>query len=143
MSQTPKPPAVEPPDASQLEFERKAKLLQQVRVMRESQLARLGELQGCKPDTHYQWVNVHPSRVTFYQGRGYTICRDPDVQSLWRMADLTHVRGDSILMQCPKELKEAWDYEAEMRAIEDLENSSATFQNFAERNGVPVNKPAV
>jgi hypothetical protein len=139
---TPQVPPPKPPVPSlephETELARKAQLLQQVRESRVSLLANMGEVRGRDPEKHYGWVNVHESRVTYYQGMGYVVCRDPKIQTQWVQADGSHRRGDLLLMECPRDLKEAWNYDAELRAIEDVENATHTFKTFAGRNGVPV-----
>lgn len=140
----PKPQAASAPAEALLPHEteqaRKLALLSQVRSTRASMLAQLAQIEGMKPDKAYIWANIHETRVNRFRSMGYEICKDPDVKSQWRKDDYTHVRGDVILMQVPKELHEAWHYDSELRAIEDLDNSQVGFKEFAARNGVPVDE---
>lgn len=128
-------PALEP---HEIEMQKKMRLLQQVRTTRSSMLSQLAEIEGRKADMHYGWVNNSDARITHFRAQGYEICKDPDVRTRWRRDDGTHVRGDVILMVCPKDLHEAWKYDGELRAIEDLENSRDSFKAFAERSKIPV-----
>jgi hypothetical protein len=74
---------------------------------------------------------------------GYEICKDPDIVTDWKKEDGTHIRGDAILMTISKELKEAWKYDSELRAVADLETSRDSFKAFGDRNGIPVEEQAV
>ena len=131
----PTAPAKEP---HEIEIERKRALLAKIRSTRTSLLSSLAQVEGRNPSKHYAWVNSHQSRITAYQGMGYEICRDPLISTQWKKEDGTHVRGDAILMETSKEMKEMWDYDTELRAIEDLENAQGSFKAFAEREGVPI-----
>lgn len=127
----------------EIEMERKRALLAKVRVTRDSMLQNMAKIEGGDPNKHYGWVNNSDARITFFQAQGYTICKDPKVKTRFKREDGTHVRGDVILMERPEEEHEAWKYESELRAVEDMENSQASFKTFAARNGVPVEQPAI
>lgn len=125
----------------EVEMARKRELLARVRVTRESMLRTFAEVQGKKPDRDYIWVNVNEHRRTTFEGMGYTVCKDPDIKSQWKREDGTHVRGDLILYHVPKELREAWHTEGQLRAIEDQEGAPAVFEDYAARAGVPTYRP--
>ncbi len=118
----------------------KAELLKKVRILR-SDASRGLEVKGSDPNKSYTWVNVHPSRRVFFEGQGFTVCRDPKVVTSWRREDGTHIRGDLILYECDKEWKEALTAFDDLSAIEAMEGSQETFLAFAEQNKVPAQIP--
>lgn len=132
------PPPAEPLQPHEIEMKRKAVLLAKVRVQRASLLDSLTQIDGMDPAKHYAWVNRSEARVNTFAGMGYVICTDPKVKTRWRNDEGKHIRGDMILMEIARDYKEAWNYDAELRAVEDLEHSRDSFKAFGERNGVPV-----
>lgn len=142
-NKTPAPPSVEGKQPHEIELERKKNLLAQVRATRDSMLTSMAEIRGKRPDTQYSWINRNEARMTWFQGQGYVVVTDPAVTSNWKREDGTHVRGDAILMSRPKDLHEAWKYDAELRAIADMESSRDSFKAFAGRNGIPVDEPQI
>lgn len=137
MAEQPKVPTttLEP---HEVEMHKKMELLAKVRSTRSSMLQHLASIEGKDPSKHYGWIHNSEPRITHFRAQGYEVCKDPKVKTQWRREDGTHVRGDLILMECPKDLHEAWKVDGELRAIEDLENSRNSFTAFAERSGVPV-----
>ena len=128
-------------DAAEIELERKVKLLQHARVVRDNARAVRGTVDGMKPSMVYVWVNVREERQIMFQNLGYELCKEPDVKSKWKKDDGTHRRGDLILYQIPKDLHEALKLDSEVRAIEDMDNSKESFLAFAERLSIPTYQP--
>lgn len=125
------------------EKERRLALLKRVRTLRESILTNRGEVKGKKPNKDYVWVNTRADRRTYFEGLGYQVCRDPDIQTRWKKEDGTHQRGDLILYECDRELREAIRLDAEMRSLEAIEGPQQSFEAFAERSAVPLHHPKV
>jgi hypothetical protein len=125
------------------EQERKLALLARVRSTRSSLLAQLAQVEGKNDSKDYIWANNSEARLTTFKTQGYEICCDPKVKSQWVREDGSHVRGDLILMEISKELREAWKFNSEDLAVSSLENAQTGFKEFAERNGVPVQNPRI
>lgn len=142
-----KTPAAAPSETGlrphEIELQRKMALLRKVRVQRESLANSMAQVDGKDPAMHYSWINRHESRMTWFAGQGYVVVTDPKIKTSWKREDGTHVRGDLILVARPKDLHEAWKYDAELRAVEDLESSRDSFKAFAGRNGIPVEEPRI
>lgn len=128
-------------DSAEIELERKVALLQRARVIRNNARALRGSVENMKPGLVYIWVNIREERQIYFQNLGYEVCKDPDVKSKWKRDDGAHRRGDLILYQMPKDLHEALKLDAEVRAIEDMENSKDSFLSFAERLSIPTYQP--
>jgi hypothetical protein len=128
-------------DPHEKEMLRKATLLSKVRMVREFLASNQGMVEGMKPDKIYVWVHISDNRQIHYQSMGYELCTDPEIKSKWKRSDGTHKRGDVILYQIDKDLHEAIDMEAQLRAIEAVEGAREGFKAFAERQGVPVYEP--
>lgn len=127
--------------AHQIEQEKKIELLRKVRQTRQNAhlnhqrvWAKEGELPA---DKKYVWVNKNESRVVYYQGLGYAICRDERVMTNWRREDGTHQYADLILMDIDRGLWEAMKLDSELRGLEGVEGEDM-FKAFAERAGIPV-----
>ncbi len=128
-------------DPHEKELRRKAELLSKVRMIRETLASNQGMVDGMKPNKVYVWVHISDNRQIHYQSMGYELCVDPEIKSKWRRADFTHKRGDVILYQIDRDLHEAIEMEAQLRAVEAVEGAKEGFKAFAERQGVPVYEP--
>lgn len=126
-------------ELEQIEFKKKVDLLRQVRLTREK-LRTAGMVQGMDPGKVPIWVANDDTTQVQFQGLGYEICRDPNVQSPWKKEDGTHRRGDVILYQVDKDIYEALRTDSAIRAIEALESPEDQFLDFAENRGVPARK---
>lgn len=124
----------------ELEQQRKMELLRKVRTLRERAILDRGQISGGKPDKDYIWVCTDERSQAEFQGLDYKVCTDPSVKSKYRQEDGTHRRGDLILYEVDKELREAYHFDSAFRSIEQLEASfkAVTFRQFAEGAGVPV-----
>lgn len=133
--------AEKPPVVDKTNEERKADLeakLRKVRLLREKLVLTRGEVKGGDPAKQYCWVNLHESRRTYYEGMGWVLCKDPKVQSQWKREDGTHQRGDLILYEISRDMKEVIDLDGELRAVEALQSSKDEFLGFAATNRVPA-----
>lgn len=138
--------------AHELELEKKKSLLAKVKTLRESWVLSRGRIDQRDPSKEYVWVNKDEERITWYEGREFSVTRSkvertpegtlrvvsgPKTQ--WVKEDGTHKRGDLILMEIDKDLKEALDTDSDLQAVEALEGSKQGFEAFATREGVPYN----
>lgn len=123
------------------EMLRKQELLKKVRIVRERLAQNRGMVDGMNPSKAYVWVNISDNRQIEYQSTGYELCRDPNIKSKWKQADNTHKRGDAILYEIDKDLHEALDMDAQLRAVEGVEGAREGFKAVAFQNGVPIYEP--
>jgi hypothetical protein len=135
------------PVSNQLTEERKMELLRQVRQHRADTLFAKGRVRAADPakapipeDKVFVWVNKNEHRQVHYISSGYTVCKDVRVTTNWAQPDGTHVYGDMVLMECPKDLYMAMKLDNEYRALEGVEGEEL-FKAFAERAGIPVSTP--
>lgn len=136
-------PAPEAPLPHEVELQKKLELLGKVRATRSKMLQNASSIEGKDPALAYAWVNINESRRNYFEALGWQLCSDPKIKTPWRREDGTHRRGDLILYQIPKDLHEAIELEASLRAIEDIETSQEGFKEFAGRSGVPVYDPGI
>lgn len=114
------------------------RLLSQVRETRMKARFQASQVKG-RPDRTYIWVRNDPHTMIDYKALGYEVVRnDPGVKTQWPQEDGTHVRGDVILMQIDRELREVMDYESDLRATEGLSGSREAFKEFAYKSNIPV-----
>lgn len=114
-------------------------VLRRAKIVRESMHRTMSEVVG-DPDKEYVWVRHASERVQYFQALGYEITKNPAVQTKWRRDDGTHVRGDVILMEVDKDMKEAYEVLSDAASVEALQGSREEFINFAIQNRIPVEK---
>lgn len=110
--------AIDPTEAKKARLE---VLLRQVRLRREHALTNRGRISNGKPNKDYVWVNINEHRQIEFRSQGYELCRDPDVKSDWQTQEGHHQRGDLVLYEIDKELREAMKIDQEIRAYESVE----------------------
>lgn len=141
-SKPPSPPQVEAKlEPHEIELKKKQELLAKVRIVRERLIANRGQIQGHNKSKEYVWVNVADSRQVHFQALGYTKCTDLNIQSPWKREDNSHQRGDLVLYEIDKDLHEAIQLDAELRAVEASEGAREGFKALAQREGVPIYEP--
>lgn len=142
--------AVEGLQPHEIELQRKRALLAKVRTMREGWITNKGKIDSKDPKKEYVWVNMHEERRSWYEGMEYIVVKskvettaDGKIKVLagpvtqWVRADGTHRRGDLILYEIDRELKEALEIDGDLRAVEQMESAKEGFKAFAERENVP------
>lgn len=142
----------------EIESRKKEDLLKRVRTIFENRLFHLGKVENMDSAKAYCWVNQHDEQLMQYQGMGWVISKsklklvDGKVQrevggrvmvesgprTNWVREDGTHRRGDLILHEIDREMKEALDSYGEQKAVEQLEGSKDRFRAFAERERLPI-----
>lgn len=122
------------------EQERRMELLRKVRTLRERATLDRGKISGGDLDKDYIWVCNDERSQAEFQGLDYRVCTNPKVESKYKQADNTHRRGDLILYEVDRELREAYHFDSAYRSIEQLEESfmATQFRQFAAGAGVPV-----
>jgi len=73
------------------------------------------------PSKVYEWINIDPRRVAFFEAREYVVCNatnSPKVKTNWVRDDGTHVQGDAILMMVDRELKQDLDADDALRSMD-------------------------
>jgi hypothetical protein len=111
-------------DPNELEDERMRELLARVHsIERRNPFDEHAKLEDEDPKKIYEWINIHPSRVSTYQMREYEIVKsgtggNSKVKSKHSRKDGTHVWGDAILMQVDRDLRMALDASAAYKALE-------------------------
>lgn len=123
------------------ELLRKQELLKKVHIIRERLAQNRGMVDGMNPNKAYVWVNISDNRQIEYQSTGYELCKDPNIKSKWKQSDNTHKRGDAILYEIDKDLHEALDLDAQLRAVEAVEGAREGFKAVAAQFGVPTYTP--
>ncbi len=126
---------------SQVHLQEKANfedLLKKARTLRERMSHAQGEVKGGRQDRAYIWINRNDSRIQYFEGLGYTICRDPNVRTKWKKEDGEHRWGDVILMEVDKDFKEALEVDSDAKSVEALTGSRQEFIEFAIQNRIPV-----
>lgn len=141
----PSPPVIqtitEELEPHEKEILRKQELLKKVRIIRERLAQNRGMVEGMNPSKAYVWVNISDNRQIEYQSTGYELCRDPNIKSKWKQVDNTHKRGDAILYEIDKDLHEALDLDAQLRAVEAVQGAREGFKATAAQHGVPTYEP--
>ena len=134
-------------DPHELEMERKAALLSQVRQRREDTIRMKGRVYPADPNgampagKHFVWVNRNEHRVVSFKSEGYTVVNDGHarIRTDWEREDGTHIYGDLILMEIDKELYDTIKLDDQIRAMENVEGQ-AMFETFAKESGIPVTR---
>ena len=134
------PPAAEM-SADNIEKAKMAELLKKVSVLRDTVSRRNdAEVEG-PPDMSFCWVFDDPRMISQYEGMGYSLVTKSnggEVKGRFRRSDGTHKRQDSVLMQIPKDMKEAWETDAAMRAVDQVRGAKSQFSEFAAESRIPM-----
>ncbi len=120
-------------------LERRQRLLAKVQPFLEK-ARNLRRVEGGKPDKEYVWISTAPQRRQIFEAMGYTACRDLGVKTAWKQEDGTHVCGDAILYEVDKELREAYNFASELRAVQAMEGGQDEFLEFAGKHNVPAER---
>ena len=123
---------------------RKIELLQQVRVMREGLKLSQGKVTNGDPAFEYCWVNTRDERQHYFQAMGWQLVTNdngPAVETKWKKTDGTHVRGDVILYQIPKDFFEAMQLLNVLEGQDRAGGIEDAFMAQLQREGVPAYKP--
>ncbi len=118
-------------------------LLKKVQVMRDKIANRNDSEVTGDPNMSYAWVFDDPREISRYEGMGYTVVNATTgkaAKTRWQTSGGTHKRGDSILMQISKDLREAWEYDSAARAVEQISGAKEQFTQFAAEERIPVVK---
>ena len=125
----------------ELEMQRKKELLARVRERRARLLVNKGRVEGGDPKKVYVWINQRDERRTYFEGLGYTLCKDPHVKTQWGREDGTHHRGDLILYEIDRDTHEALKLDSQIRAVEQMASSRESFREFAAGSGIKTFSP--
>ena len=118
---------------------RKRALLAKVKLLEDRSRKVENLLKDPDPAYAYVWVYNHQQRIDFYRQMEFRLVDKSDkVSSEYKRPDGTHVRGDTILMKCPRDLQEAWNASRELNAIEQMEGRKTQFGDWAAQSGVPI-----
>lgn len=128
-------------DAAEIERERKRDLLKKIRVNRDKMIQNRGAVTEGNPAMEYVWVNREATRQNHYRSQGYRVCKDSSVETAWKCADGTHVRGDLILYEIEKETYELLHIDEQMRAVELVEGVQPEFEDRLLERGIPAYHP--
>lgn len=127
-----------------IELERKKELLAKVKAVRDAILINRGEVLKGNQSREYCWVNRREDRQMFFQALGWTLCRDPEVQTrVPRQEDGTFVRGDLILYDIDKEYYQALCAYSELKGLEATQGYQDAFSSFSEQQGSRTFKPRI
>lgn len=120
---------------------KKARLLEKIKVLRETpRKVKDAEVTG-NPEHTYCWVYNHPQMIAEYERLGYEVVKSANgkgVKSNWEQKDGTHRRGDTILMVIGKEDAEALEAFAAITATEQVSAAKSQFSDFANGSGIPI-----
>lgn len=122
----------------------KAKLLRdRVRTLREGNLNLTNLIRNRNEAYAYHWVHNSPDRINTFQGLHYEIVRhgaggNDAAETGHQKPDGTHVRGDTILMRCRKEIVELLNMENQLRATEAIDGAKEEFFDFSRAEKVPA-----
>lgn len=127
----------------ELEMQRKMALLAKVKTVRDAILVNRGAIRGL--DTmEYRWVNQKDERQLSFQSLGWKKVTDEDeVETQYKQADGTHVRGDLVLYQIDKEFAEALHLYDVLKGTEMIEGHKSAFKTAATRVGAPTFEPQI
>lgn len=115
-------------------------LMAKVKVFRQNMQANPGDVKNGDPRKGYAWVSLNPIRRVAFEALGYTVCKDPKVitNSLWKKEDGTHVRGDLILYEVPREQQQIISFSEQLDALERVDGAKETFKRLAKANRLTV-----
>lgn len=118
--------------------------LSQIKLLRQRAILDAGKVKGGDPKMHYSWINDHPDRIKYYESLDYRICKNEGIRKAcpdWAKADGTLHRGDLVLMEVPKDTKDAIEYSELLDAAESKDQAEAVFMAFADKHNVPAFVP--
>lgn len=134
------PPSSQPPKSKEeTVLERRQRLLAKVQPFLEK-ARNLRRIEGGKPNKDYVWISTAPQRRQIFEAMGFTACRDPEVKTAWKQEDGNHVCGDAILYEVDTELREAYHFASELRAVQAMEGGQDEFLEFADKHRVPAER---
>jgi len=107
-----------------------------------------GKVEG-NPNYAYKWVNAHEQWQESQQALGWTKVNHKEDKALkvasenFKRSNGEVVRGDTILYYIPKDFATALGYQAEISAVEAVEQRRTDLSTFAKASGLTLKTESI